>query len=126
MRLRSYLRLVGYEATLVAEIAGSAPVASYDLHYFSTKPDLLMELAFRHVRARCPSAGRSSKICLRTRFRASKPSSACSQTALRHVARVLAPVAAQIVEREVRRQRARLYGKGYVHSNLPGSRATRC
>jgi AcrR family transcriptional regulator len=45
----------GYEATLVAEIAESASVAPATIYnYFSTKPNLLMELALRHVRAALP------------------------------------------------------------------------
>jgi AcrR family transcriptional regulator len=45
----------GYEATLVAEIAQSASVAPATIYnYFSTKPNLLMELALRHVRAALP------------------------------------------------------------------------
>jgi AcrR family transcriptional regulator len=45
----------GYEATLVAEIAESASVAPATIYnYFATKPNLLMELALRHVRAALP------------------------------------------------------------------------
>jgi AcrR family transcriptional regulator len=45
----------GYEATLVAEIAESASVAPATIYnYFSTKPNLLMELALGHVRAALP------------------------------------------------------------------------
>jgi AcrR family transcriptional regulator len=70
----------GYEATLVAEIAESPSVAPATIYnYFSTKPNLLMELAFAMFARRCPSAERSSKICLKTRFKALKPSSACSR-----------------------------------------------
>jgi AcrR family transcriptional regulator len=70
----------GYEATLVAEIAESASVAPATIYnYFSTKPNLLMELALRHVRAALPERRAFLKICLKTRFKASRPSSACSR-----------------------------------------------
>jgi AcrR family transcriptional regulator len=54
MRLRAICD-AWYEATLVAEIAESASVAPATIYnYFSTKPNLLMELALRHVRAALP------------------------------------------------------------------------
>ena len=44
----------GYEATLVAEIAIRLVAPATIYNYFSTKPNLLMELALRHVRAALP------------------------------------------------------------------------
>ena len=45
----------GYEATLISEIAETASVAPATVYnYFSTKPNLLMELALRHVHAALP------------------------------------------------------------------------
>jgi AcrR family transcriptional regulator len=45
----------GYEATLIEEIAASASVAPATIYnYFATKPNLLMELALRHVHAALP------------------------------------------------------------------------
>jgi AcrR family transcriptional regulator len=45
----------GYEATLIEEIAENASVAPATIYnYFSTKPNLLMELALRHVHAALP------------------------------------------------------------------------
>jgi len=45
----------GYEATLIEEIAESASVAPATIYnYFATKPNLLMELALRHVHAALP------------------------------------------------------------------------
>jgi AcrR family transcriptional regulator len=56
----------GDEATLVAEIAESAYVAPATIwNYFSTKPNLLMELALRHVRAALPERRVDSKLWLR-------------------------------------------------------------
>jgi hypothetical protein len=82
----------GYEATLVAEIAESASVAPATIYnYFSTKPNLLMSSPSVMFARRCPSAERSSKICLKTHFKASRPSSAAGGTgASALVARMLA------------------------------------
>jgi AcrR family transcriptional regulator len=45
----------GYEATLIEEIAENASVAPATVYnYFATKPNLLMELALRHVHAALP------------------------------------------------------------------------
>ncbi len=45
----------GYEATLIEEIAESASVAPATIYnYFATKPNLLMQLALRHVHAVLP------------------------------------------------------------------------
>ena len=45
----------GYEATRIEEIAETASVAPQTVYnYFSTKPNLLMELALRHVQAALP------------------------------------------------------------------------
>jgi AcrR family transcriptional regulator len=45
----------GYEATLISEIAETASVAPATIYnYFSTKPNLLMNLALRHVHAALP------------------------------------------------------------------------
>jgi len=45
----------GYEATLIEEIAESASVAPATIYnYFATKPNLLMELALRHVHSVLP------------------------------------------------------------------------
>ena len=45
----------GYEATRIETIADSASVAPATVYnYFSTKPNLLMELALRHVKAALP------------------------------------------------------------------------
>jgi AcrR family transcriptional regulator len=45
----------GYEATRIEEIAESASVAPATVYnYFATKPNLLMELALRHVHAALP------------------------------------------------------------------------
>jgi AcrR family transcriptional regulator len=56
----------GDEATLVAEIAESASVAPATIcNYFSTKPNLLMELALRPVRAALAERRVDSKLWLR-------------------------------------------------------------
>lgn len=45
----------GYEATRIEEIAENASVAPATIYnYFATKPNLLMELALRHVHAALP------------------------------------------------------------------------
>src|SRR5579871_5150892 len=45
----------GYEATRIEAIAKKATVAPATVYnYFETKPNLLMELALRHVRAALP------------------------------------------------------------------------
>ncbi len=45
----------GYDATRIEEIAESASVAPATIYnYFATKPNLLMELALRHVHAALP------------------------------------------------------------------------
>ena len=124
----------GYEATLVAEIAESASVAPATIYnYFSTKPNLLMELALRHVRAALPERRAFLKNLPENPLRRHRglraPARGTGAPAL--VARVLAnnDGGANCRTAGSRRQNGRATERSDQtticsdHSNLPGSRS---